>query len=305
MKSSSILPLGLLAAGVSHAAPPMPFLAAGASKAGPIEPILAASVLSAYPSTPIPNRMSTARQKLDFLIGLKLTHYHFDVDDAMHSTDKECFKAMLIYAKGYKTPPDDRSMVGVEIYQRLRGMLDEYPSEGPTEKNRVGIQTVDADGPTIEVPNGEGFTTSAIKVADYARYYLAKCPDTRLMMAGWNEGARVIHEAMHFLDDVAHQIYAVATLDDPTPDSNFGLLPTESSLVMGLEGNSKTAARFLAMKSRPYPAPFFHPSLLTSFGPHEVKPDISMTDTQLGVSTDYNKGKATVYVLDEMTDEST
>ncbi|KAK2767641.1 hypothetical protein FQN54_003799 [Arachnomyces sp. PD_36] len=142
--------------------------------------------------------------------------------------DGDCMNVTVIFARGTTEPGNVGSLAGPPFFESLDAALG---------AGQLAVQGVDypADIPGyLDGGSKEGAETMAGHVADA----VSKCPDTKIVMSGYSQGAQVTHLAGNSLSasDAAH-VSAVVVFGDPYKDEPIENISSDNILTFCAEGD--------------------------------------------------------------------
>lgn len=149
------------------------------------------------------------------------SNFHFDV--AHH---KPCKPLTIIYARGFD---DVDTSSGAEIAPGFFSKLADYiGGDKLAIQTASGLDLPGASPPVLkdgDLSGAGNYLRGLIWTAVYA------CPNTNVVVAGWNEGAKKLHEVADHLDEISTEaISSVITFGDPWISRKFGRIPQEKIL---------------------------------------------------------------------------
>ncbi|KAH7305542.1 cutinase [Stachybotrys elegans] len=142
-----------------------------------------------------------------------------------------CRRVTLIYARGTTQAGNigDPAAVGPLFFNSLA--------------SRIGVSSLAVQGVTYAA-NIAGFLiggdpAGSRTMAQLAERAVTQCPNTRIVLSGYSQGAQLVHNAANQLSAaVANRITAVLTFGDPKRDQGFGAIPASRTRVICRTGDN-------------------------------------------------------------------
>lgn len=120
-----------------------------------------------------------------------------------------CADLTIIYARGTTEPGNVGVLVGPWFFDTVEEKLGGRAS--------VGVQGVEY--PATVDGYLEGNSTGTVTMANYVITALTRCPDTKVVMSGYSQGAQVVHNAAAILPAaMMARVSSVVTFGDPKSD---------------------------------------------------------------------------------------
>ncbi|KAK7515531.1 cutinase-domain-containing protein [Phyllosticta citriasiana] len=120
----------------------------------------------------------------------------------------DCKSFVLLFARGTTEMGTMGSVVGPSLSTKVKSALGE---------NNVNVEGVnyaaDAGGIMTESMGTGGAGTTAM--TNQANSWLTKCPDTKLILTGYSQGAMLVHHTTTKLGSKASKVAAAVTFGDP------------------------------------------------------------------------------------------
>ncbi|POS82935.1 hypothetical protein EPUL_005606 [Erysiphe pulchra] len=137
--------------------------------------------------------------------------------------DGPCRSVTMLFAKGTgeKGNLGTGSSPGPALSDELKTSLGE---------DKVAVQGIDYKAKLTGFLKG-GDIEGSNELIEMANIAATKCPDSKLVLSGFSQGAQVVHRAVGGLSsDVSSKISAVVLFGDPFIGENVGNLPESSVL---------------------------------------------------------------------------
>ncbi|EKG20603.1 Cutinase [Macrophomina phaseolina MS6] len=133
-------------------------------------------------------------------------------------TQGSCKPVTLIFARGTFELSNMGSVVGPSLAQDLGQAI------GTQNLAVQGVNyAADVGGIFTEITGGAG-TQAMLSVAQQA---LSKCPDTKLVLSGYSQGAMLVHNTASRMGDAASKVVAAVTFGDPFKSVALKGIPAE------------------------------------------------------------------------------
>ncbi|KAI6618491.1 hypothetical protein MCOR08_009039 [Pyricularia oryzae] len=149
-----------------------------------------------------------------------------------------CRDITVIYARGTTQDGNvgDPAAVGPLIFNALAGIVgtDRLAVQGVTYAANILGFLLGGD------PNGGKVMAANAATA------ASKCPNTKIVLSGYSQGAQVVHRAAGLLSaDVASKVSAVLTLGDPFQKRTLANIPASKWKVICHDGDSICTGGFI------------------------------------------------------------
>ncbi|KAL1625227.1 hypothetical protein SLS56_007422 [Neofusicoccum ribis] len=162
--------------------------------------ILAAGLAAA---SPLPGRLDVSADSQS--PGLVARAFSSSTQNDLAS-GSPCKKVALIFARGTSETGNMGSVVGPPLATNLASSVG---------SDSLAVQGVEYAASASGAASG-GDTAGAQKMAQLATDVVKKCPDTQVVLAGYSQGAQLVHKAGAQLDSTtAAKVKAVTVFGDP------------------------------------------------------------------------------------------
>ncbi|KAH7133349.1 cutinase-domain-containing protein [Dactylonectria estremocensis] len=120
--------------------------------------------------------------------------------------DGDCKAVTVIFARGTSEGGNVGTVTGPPFFEALASQLGD---------GKLAVQGVEYAASTAGIMQG-GDTAGSAKMASLVESAMKKCPDTKVVISGYSQGAMLVHNAAKSLSsDVTGKIAAAVTFGDP------------------------------------------------------------------------------------------
>ncbi|EKD18956.1 uncharacterized protein L3040_001496 [Drepanopeziza brunnea f. sp. 'multigermtubi'] len=139
-----------------------------------------------------------------------------------------CKKFTLIHAKGTTSPGNVGTETGPPFFQAVARLVGQ---------ENVAVQGVEYDADVIGFLRG-GDPDGSEYMANLVEEVLSRCPDTKVTLSGWSQGAQLVHNAAELLKpETAAKVSSAITFGDPKNGEPFGQIPQSRTTIYCNDGD--------------------------------------------------------------------
>ncbi|KAI9054449.1 hypothetical protein LZ554_001611 [Drepanopeziza brunnea f. sp. 'monogermtubi'] len=139
-----------------------------------------------------------------------------------------CRQITIIYAKGTTSPGNVGTETGPPFFQAIAALI------GP---DNLAVQGVDYDADIWGFVEG-GDSDGSKYMASLVEQAFSQCPETKVTISGWSQGAQLVHNAAEELTpETAAKVSSAITFGDPKNGEAFGQIPPSRTKIFCNEGD--------------------------------------------------------------------